>query len=59
LPSSLGLWWTQFIEADVNAREELISLAKAEDEKNGKVTKLGSKRRRRKKTKPDPTANDL
>ena len=48
LPSSLGLWWTQFIEADVNAREELISLAKAEDEKNGKVTKLGSKRRRRK-----------
>ncbi len=48
LPSSLGLWWTQFIEADVNEREELISLAKAEDEKNGKVTKLGSKRRRRK-----------
>jgi len=48
LPSSLGLWWTQFIEADVNEREELISLAKAEDEKNGKVSKLGSKRRRRK-----------
>ena len=59
LPSSLGLWWTQFIEADVNEREELISLAKAEDEKNGKVTKLGSKRRRRKKTKPDPAAIDL
>ncbi len=48
LPSSLGLWWTQFIEADLNTREELINLAKVEDEKNGKVTKLGSKRRRRK-----------
>ncbi|MCE7530265.1 polynucleotide adenylyltransferase PcnB [Polynucleobacter sp. IMCC 29146] len=48
LPNSLGLWWTQFIEADLNTREELINLAKAEDQKNGKVTKLGSKRRRRK-----------
>ena len=48
LPSSLGLWWTQFIEADMSGREELISLAKLEDEKNGKTTKVGGKRRRRK-----------
>jgi poly(A) polymerase len=48
LPSSLGFWWTQFIDADLSAREELIVLAKAEDIKNGNATKLVSKRRRHK-----------
>ncbi|MBJ7503090.1 MAG: polynucleotide adenylyltransferase PcnB [Polynucleobacter sp.] len=60
LPSALGYWWTQFIDADVSAREELIALAKEEDLKNGTATKLVTKRRRRKsKGASSPNAEDL
>lgn len=59
-PASLGQWWTDFIEADLAGREQLLTTVKDEVVRTGSSGPAAKRRRRRKpKTAGAPTAGGL